>query len=140
MAAPKGFEGGNWVGPSVIDHATPSMACSCDEIFGPVLTIVRVKNLAEAMEIENKNPYGNATSVFTSSGAVARHVAERASSGMIGVNVGVPVPREPFSFGGTKLSKFGHGDITGPSAVEFWTDLKKITSKWAAQVDATWMS
>jgi malonate-semialdehyde dehydrogenase (acetylating)/methylmalonate-semialdehyde dehydrogenase len=59
---------------------------------------------------------------------------------MIGVNIGVPVPREPFSFGGTKRSKFGHGDITGPAAVDFWTDLKKITTKWAAQSDATWMS
>jgi len=71
---------------------------------------------------------------------LARYVAERASTGMIGVNIGVPVPREPFSFGGTKHSKFGHGDITGRPALEFWTDLKKITTKWALQPDATWMS
>ncbi len=85
-------------------------------------------------------PYGNATSVFTSSGAVARYVAERAASGMIGVNVGVPVPRDPFSFGGTKDSRFGHGDITGPGALELWSQLKKITTRWAPSPDATWMS
>ena len=137
---PKGFEGGNWIGPSIIDHATPSMGCSCDEIFGPVLTIVRVKNLAEAMELENKNPFGNATSVFTSSGAVARYVTSNATNGMIGINIGVPVPREPFSFGGTKESKFGQGDITGKSSLDFWSNLKKVTTKWQHQADATWMS
>ena len=97
-------------------------------------------HLFDAFGIEQDNPYGNATSIFTQSGAAARLSIERATSGMIGVNIGVPVPREPFSFGGTKQSKFGHGDITGPAAVEFWTDLKKITTKWAAQTDATWMS
>jgi malonate-semialdehyde dehydrogenase (acetylating)/methylmalonate-semialdehyde dehydrogenase len=99
-----------------------------------------VPTLEAALALEHGNTYGNATSVFTSSGAVARAVAERSSSGMIGVNVGVPVPREPFGFGGTKRSKFGHGDITGPDAVDFWTDLKKITVKWMLQTDATWMS
>ena len=74
------------------------------------------------------------------SGAVARHVSERATSGMIGVNVGVPVPREPFSFGGTKSSRFGHGDITGMGGVELWTQSKKVTTKWAQAPDGTWMS
>ena len=77
--------------------------------------------------------------MFTSSGAVARHVADRATSGMFGINVGVPVPREPFSFGGTKASRFGAGDITGRQGVEHWTWLKKITTKWQLQSDATWM-
>ncbi|MEO8183222.1 MAG: aldehyde dehydrogenase family protein, partial [Deltaproteobacteria bacterium] len=139
-AVPSTYAGGNWLGPTILDRVTVDMDCAKEELFGPVLSVLRVPTLEAALAIERSNPYGNATSVFTSSGAVARHVAERASSGMIGVNVGVPVPREPFSFGGTKLSKFGHGDITGPSAVEFWTDRKKITSKWAAQLDATWMS
>lgn len=138
--APTGYEGGHWIGPTIIDHAAPSMGCSCDEIFGPVLTIVRVKNLAEAMELENANPYGNATSVFTSSGAVARYVASHASNGMIGINIGVPVPREPFSFGGTKDSKFGQGDITGRSSLDFWSQLKKVTTKWQGQTDSSWMS
>ena len=137
---PSAYRGGNWLGPTILDRVTPEMECAKEELFGPVLAVLRVPTLEAALAIERSNPYGNATSVFTSSGAVARHVAERASSGMIGVNVGVPVPREPFSFGGTKLSKFGHGDITGPSAVDFWSDRKKITSKWAAQLDATWMS
>lgn len=137
---PSGCEGGNWLGPTVLDEARPDMACAQTELFGPVLTVLRVHTLDEALALEQKNPYGNATSIFTSSGAVARYVSERSQSGMIGVNVGVPVPREPFSFGGTRSSKFGHGDITGPSAVEFWSNLKKITTKWALQPDATWMS
>lgn len=138
--APEGCEGGNWLGPTVIDHASPEMECVKTELFGPVLTIVRVRTLDEALALERASPYGNATSVFTTSGAVARYVSEHVSSGMVGVNVGVPVPREPFSFGGTRDSKFGHGDITGPAGVEFWTNLKKITTKWALQPDATWMS
>jgi malonate-semialdehyde dehydrogenase (acetylating)/methylmalonate-semialdehyde dehydrogenase len=137
---PSQYAGGNWLGPTILDHVTPAMDCAQRELFGPVLSVIRVPSLERALSIEQDNPYGNATSIFTSSGAAARLLGERATSGMIGVNIGVPVPREPFSFGGTKQSKFGHGDITGPAAVDFWTDLKKITSKWAAQSDATWMS
>ena len=138
--APKGYEGGSWLAPTVIDRAQPEMDCAREELFGPVLTVLRVPTLDAALALEGQSPYGNATSVFTTSAAVARYVAERASTGMIGVNIGVPVPREPFSFGGTKQSKFGHGDITGRPAVQFWTDLKKITTKWALQPDAGWMS
>jgi malonate-semialdehyde dehydrogenase (acetylating)/methylmalonate-semialdehyde dehydrogenase len=92
------------------------------------------------MEIENANPYGNACSVFTSSGALAERIIQSAKAGMIGVNIGVPVPREPFSFGGINSSKFGHGDITGVHSLNFWTDIKKITTKWETQTDQTWMS
>lgn len=134
------YAGGNWLAPTILDRVSPAMHCAREELFGPVLSVIRVPTLEAALAIEASNPYGNATSIFTSSGAAARYVTERATSGMIGVNVGVPVPREPFSFGGTKQSKFGHGDITGPAAVDFWTDLKKVTTKWAAQEDATWMS
>ncbi len=137
---PKGYEAGNWIAPTVIDRAAPQMECAQQEIFGPVLTIVRVKNLAEAMALESQNEFGNATSVFTTSGAVARYVADRATTGMIGVNIGVPVPREPFSFGGTKASKFGQGDMTGASVLDFWSDLKKVTTKWSMQADHNWMS
>jgi malonate-semialdehyde dehydrogenase (acetylating)/methylmalonate-semialdehyde dehydrogenase len=137
---PSEYAGGNWLGPTILDHVTPGMDCARRELFGPVLSVIRVPSLEQALSIEQENPYGNATSIFTSSGAAARLLSERATSGMIGVNIGVPVPREPFSFGGTKQSKFGHGDITGPAAVDFWTDLKKITTKWAVQSDATWMS
>jgi malonate-semialdehyde dehydrogenase (acetylating)/methylmalonate-semialdehyde dehydrogenase len=138
--APAGYEGGNWLAPTVIDHVRPDMECATTELFGPLLTAIRVNTLDEALAIERASRYGNATSIFTQSGSVARFVAARASNGMVGVNVGVPVPRDPFSFGGTKDSRFGHGDITGRAAVEFWSNLKKITTKWAAQKDASWMS
>ncbi len=137
---PTGYEGGFWVGPTIIDGAKPDQQCATDEIFGPVLTIVRVPTLPQALCLEHGNRYGNATSIFTTNGAVARYVAESASSGMIGINVGVPVPREPFSFGGTKESKFGQGDITGEGVLDFWTQKKKITIKWEMQRDLNWMS
>ncbi len=140
FAAPKGYEGGNWIGPTIIDQATIDMDCARAEIFGPLITIVRTETLPQAICLEHGNQYGNATSIFTTSGASARYVSDNASAGMIGINIGVPVPREPFSFGGTKTSKYGHGDITGVSAVELWTHRKKITSKWSIQRDATWMS
>ena len=140
VPAPQGYEGGHWIAPTLIDRAKYGMACTKKELFGPIMTIVRVKNLDEAMELERQGEYGNATSVFTTKGAVARYVAEHATSGMIGVNVGVPVPREPFSFGGTKHSRFGGGDITGKAGVEHWSYLKKITSKWELSRDNSWMS
>ena len=140
VKSPAGYEGGNWLGPTILDNAKPTMESACVELFGPVLTIVRVKTLDEALAFERKSSYGNAISVFTTSGAVARYVADRASSGMVGINIGVPVPREPFSFGGTKDSKFGTGDITGAGGVELWSNRKKITAKWALQADKNWMS
>ncbi len=136
---PAGYEKGFWLGPTMIE-TKPGTEAATTEIFGPVLTIVRVKTLAEAMALEHASPYGNATSVFTSSGSVADYVARETTAGMIGINIGVPVPREPFSFGGTKDSKFGHGEITGDGALDFWSDRKKITTKWALASDNNWMS
>ncbi len=135
-----GDAGGFWVGPTVLDHVTVDMPAGCEEIFGPVLSIVRVPNLDTAIRIENNNPYGNASSVYTTSGDVARRVMGMAEAGMCGVNVGVPVPREPFGFGGWNDSKFGEGDITGWDGFRFWTRQRKVTMKWALQKDATWMS
>jgi malonate-semialdehyde dehydrogenase (acetylating)/methylmalonate-semialdehyde dehydrogenase len=135
-----GKEHGFYVGPTVIDHVTPNMSVATDEIFGPVLSIIRVNDLEEALAIENANPYGNAAAVFTQSGGMAKHVIERANAGMIGVNIGVPVPREPFSFGGWNDSKFGVGDLTGKSSIQFWTKLKKITTKWNPEAKTNWMS
>ena len=132
--------GGHYIGPCVIDHATPDHEASCEEIFGPTLTIIRCKTLDEAMAIENGNPYGNAAAVYTSSGLVAQEFAHRAAAGMVGVNIGVPVPREPFAFGGWHDSSFGEGDITGPGSIDFWTRMKKITTKWSAQKQTNWMS
>ena len=135
-----GKEGGFYVGATIIDHVTTDMSVAREEIFGPVISIIRAKNLDEAIEIENGSNYGNAAAVFTQSGGLAKQVMERASAGMIGVNIGVPVPREPFSFGGWNESKFGVGDITGRSSIEFWTQNKKTTSKWNPEAQTNWMS
>jgi malonate-semialdehyde dehydrogenase (acetylating)/methylmalonate-semialdehyde dehydrogenase len=135
-----GHEQGYYLGPTIIDHVTPDMKIAKEEVFGPVLVIIRSKDVDEALAIENANPYGNAASVFTESGGIARRVMERASAGMVGVNVGVPVPREPFSFGGWNESKFGVGDITGRGSIEFWTRSKKMTTKWNREAGVNWMS
>ena len=135
-----GREGGYYLGPTIIDHVTPDMRIAQEEVFGPVLVIIRAPDVDGALEIENASPYGNAASVFTESGGVARHVMERASAGMVGVNVGVPVPREPFSFGGWNESRFGVGDITGRGSIEFWTQAKKMTTKWNREAGVNWMS
>ena len=135
-----GKENGTYIGATVIDFVTPEMSVAREEIFGPVISIMRTKTVDEALAIENANPYGNAASVFTQNGGMARYIIDRASAGMIGVNVGVPVPREPFSFGGWNESKFGVGDITGKSSIEFWTKLKKSTTKWNQEAGVNWMS
>lgn len=135
-----GKENGFYVGPTIIDHATADMRVAREEIFGPVLTIVRVKTIDEALAIENANPYGNACSVFTQSGGLANYVTENASAGMCGVNIGVPVPREPFGFGGWNESRFGSGDITGKSSIIFFTKEKKTTTKWNQEAGVNWMS
>ncbi|MFN3202186.1 MAG: CoA-acylating methylmalonate-semialdehyde dehydrogenase [Bradymonadia bacterium] len=131
---------GNWVGPTILDNVTPDMPASCEEIFGPVLSIIRVNTLDEAIAIENSSPYGNAAAIFTTNGGAARYAIERFSAGMCGVNIGVPVPREPFAFGGWNDSKFGNGDMTGYDGFRFWTRPRKVTSRWEVAKDATWMS
>jgi malonate-semialdehyde dehydrogenase (acetylating)/methylmalonate-semialdehyde dehydrogenase len=135
-----GKEGGYYVGTTVIDHVTPDMTIAKEEVFGPVISIIRAKDVDEAIAIENSSNYGNAAAVFTQSGGMAKYVMENASAGMIGVNIGVPVPREPFSFGGWNESKFGTCDITGKSSIEFWTKLKKTTIKWNPEAKTNWMS
>jgi malonate-semialdehyde dehydrogenase (acetylating)/methylmalonate-semialdehyde dehydrogenase len=136
----EGKDGGYYVGPTIIDHVTSDMSVASEEIFGPVISIIRAKDLDEAIKIENSSKYGNAAAVFTQNGGLAKQVIDRASAGMIGVNVGVPVPREPFPFGGWNESKFGVGDITGRSSIEFWTQNKKSTVKWASKAKTNWMS
>ncbi len=139
-AVVKGKEKGTYVGPTVIDFVKADMAVAKEEIFGPVISILRTNTVDEALAIENANPYGNAASVYTQNGGIARYVTDRASAGMVGVNVGVPVPREPFSFGGWNESRFGVGDITGKSSIGFWTKLKKTTTKWNPESGINWMS
>ncbi len=136
----KGTEEGFWFGPTVLDGVRPEMPAGREEIFGPILSIIRVSNIEEALHIENANPYGNASAVYTTSGDVANRIMGAAEAGMCGVNVGVPVPREPFGFGGWNDSCFGQGNLTGWDGFRFWTRQRKITRKWALQKDATWMS
>jgi malonate-semialdehyde dehydrogenase (acetylating) / methylmalonate-semialdehyde dehydrogenase len=136
----KGREKGYFVGPTLIDYVRPEMRIAQEEVFGPVMTIIRTKDVDEAIDVQRRSKYGNAASIFTESGGVARYVMERASAGMVGVNVGVPVPREPFGFGGWNESRFGVGDITGKSSIEFWTKSKKMTTKWNKEAGTNWMS
>ncbi|NRA40450.1 MAG: CoA-acylating methylmalonate-semialdehyde dehydrogenase [Planctomycetes bacterium] len=135
-----GSENGYYVGPCIIDNVQAGDEAICDEIFGPVLSIIRVKTLDEAIAIENASSFGNAAAIYTNNGGSARYFEQHASAGMIGVNIGVPVPREPFSFGGWNDSRFGIGDITGEDGMRFWTQTKKITVKWSAQSNSNWMS
>ncbi|MGC4234898.1 MAG: CoA-acylating methylmalonate-semialdehyde dehydrogenase, partial [Niabella sp.] len=134
------MENGTYVNPTIIDGVQPTNECACDEIFGPVLTVLRVNTLEEALQIENGNPYGNAAAIFTTNGGTARYFSDNTNAGMIGINIGVPVPREPFSFGGWNQSRYGYGDITGAEAIRFWTNLKKVTQKWTSNAPKNWMS
>jgi malonate-semialdehyde dehydrogenase (acetylating)/methylmalonate-semialdehyde dehydrogenase len=133
-------QGGFWLGPSVLTIKPDQHYLSQTELFGPILSHIPCPDISSAIAQQQRSPYGNAVGILTSSGPLAEHIIRHSHAGMIGVNVGVPVPREPFSFGGVGASKIGHGDITGESAVNFWTDLIKITKKWAPQKDKNWMN
>ncbi|MEV7395826.1 CoA-acylating methylmalonate-semialdehyde dehydrogenase [Aeromicrobium sp. NPDC092404] len=126
----EGHENGFFVGPTLLDQVTTDMSVYTDEIFGPVLTVLRVPTLDAAIELINSNPYGNGTAVFTSSGEVARTFQRRVHVGMIGINVPVPVPMAFHSFGGWKDSLFGDHHIHGPEGVRFNTQAKVVTTRW----------
>ncbi len=132
-------EGGFYIGPSIIEWKTPQEMHDY-EVFGPVLEVLRVGSLSEALAIQNASPYGNAASIFTKDGRVAQDAIDGFTAGMLGVNIGIPVPRDPFSFGGIKFSKFGHGDITGKLSLDFWSNTIKITRKWNVDHKRDWMS
>jgi malonate-semialdehyde dehydrogenase (acetylating)/methylmalonate-semialdehyde dehydrogenase len=125
-----GREGGFFVGPTVIDRVTTEMDAYKEEIFGPVLSVMRVKTVDEAIALINSNPYGNGTAIFTSSGDAARRFARGVDVGMIGVNVPVPVPMAFYSFGGWKDSLVGDKHVHGPEGVSFYTRAKVVTSRW----------
>lgn len=125
-----GHEDGFFVGPTVIDHVTTSMDVYTQEIFGPVLSVVRAESVDEAIAIINANPYGNGTAIFTSSGEAARRFQRGVNVGMIGINVPVPVPMAYYSFGGWKDSLFGQSHIHGPEGVAFYTRAKVVTARW----------
>ncbi len=125
-----GFENGFFVGPTVIDRVDTSMDVYTNEIFGPVLSVVRVDDVDAAIDLINANPYGNGTAVFTNSGAAARRFVRGVHVGMVGVNVPVPVPMAFHSFGGWKDSLFGEHHVHGPEGVEFYTRAKVVTQRW----------
>ncbi len=121
---------GNFVGPTLFDHVTPDMALYQEEIFGPVLLLVRAKDIDEAIAFINENPYGNGTSIFTGSGAAARKFQYEIEVGQVGINVPIPVPLPFFSFTGWKGSFYGDQHAYGKQAVRFYTKTKTITSRW----------
>ncbi len=125
-----GFEDGFWVGPTVIDEVSTEMDVYTQEIFGPVLSVVRTDSVDEAIALINANPYGNGTAIFTSSGESARRFQRGVHVGMIGINVPVPVPMAYYSFGGWKDSLFGQSHIHGPEGVNFYTRAKVVTARW----------
>ena len=121
---------GFFFGPSLIDHVRPEMRCYRDEIFGPVLCVVRVATYDEAVAVINANPYGNGVAVFTRDGNAARRFTRDVTVGMIGVNVPIPVPVASYSFGGWKDSLFGHAHMYGPEGFAFFTRGKVVTTRW----------
>jgi malonate-semialdehyde dehydrogenase (acetylating)/methylmalonate-semialdehyde dehydrogenase len=125
-----GAAGGFWLGPSLLDRVTPGMSCYADEIFGPVLSVVRADSYAAALDVVNANPYGNGTAIFTNDGGAARRFTHEVEVGMVGVNVPIPVPMAFYSFGGWKASLFGDTHVHGTEGVHFYTRGKAVTSRW----------
>jgi malonate-semialdehyde dehydrogenase (acetylating)/methylmalonate-semialdehyde dehydrogenase len=121
---------GFFLGPSLIDNVRPGMRCYDQEIFGPVLSVVRVSTYAEGLRMINENPYGNGTAIFTQNGGAARQFQFDVEVGMVGVNVPIPVPVSYYSFGGWKSSLFGDLHMYGPEGVQFYTRAKVVTSRW----------
>jgi malonate-semialdehyde dehydrogenase (acetylating)/methylmalonate-semialdehyde dehydrogenase len=134
LAVP-GFEKGFFVGPTIFDNVTEDMAIGRDEIFGPVLAIKRVADFEEGITIMNKNRFANGSCIFTESGYYAREFARRTHAGMVGVNVGIPVPVSYFPFAGHKDSFFGESHVFGQDGIRFFTETKVVTSRWFTEAD-----
>jgi malonate-semialdehyde dehydrogenase (acetylating)/methylmalonate-semialdehyde dehydrogenase len=132
-----GYEDGFFVGPTVIDEVSPDMDVYREEVFGPVLVVLRADTLEQAIELINANPYGNGTAVFTSSGEAARTFQRGVNVGMVGINVPIPVPMAYYSFGGWKDSLFGDKHVHGPEGVAFYTRAKVVTARWPRVEHAT---
>jgi len=129
-ASVDGYEGGYFMGPTVFDHVTPDMACGRQEVFGPVLYVKRVGSFDEGVELINSSEFANGASIFTQSGYYAREFARRIDAGMVGVNVGIPVPISVFPFSGHKKSFFGDLHVMGSDGIRFYTETKAVTSYW----------
>jgi malonate-semialdehyde dehydrogenase (acetylating)/methylmalonate-semialdehyde dehydrogenase len=125
-----GYENGYFLGPTLFDNVTTDMSIYTDEIFGPVLSTVRMEHFEEAIQLINENPYGNGTAVFTNDGGAARKFQNEIQVGMVGINVPIPVPLSFYSFGGWKDSIFGSHAIYGPEGVHFYTRQKVVISRW----------
>ena len=132
LAVP-GHEDGFWVGPTLFDRVTPEMSIYRDEIFGPVLVLLRAETFEDALELVNSNPYGNGSAIFTADGRTAREFEQRVQTGMVGVNVPIPVPMAYYSFGGWKQSLFGDLHVHGREGVLFYTRGKVVTERWPDQ-------
>ena len=128
--APNGREDGFWLGPTLLDHVSTDMSVYTDEIFGPVLSVIRVESYDTALELINANPYGNGTAIFTNDGGAARRFQNEVQVGMVGINVPIPVPMAYYSFGGWKNSLFGDTHAHGTEGVHFFTRGKTVTSRW----------
>jgi len=126
----QGYENGYFLGPTLFDNVTKDMTIYKEEIFGPVLSVVRAQNYEEAINLVNNNQFGNGTSVYTSDGEIARHFTTNSKIGMVGINVPIPVPMAFHSFGGWKQSLFGAHSMHGTEGINFYTKLKTITSRW----------
>ena len=125
-AAPGGF----FVGPTVLDHVRPEMATMKEEVFGPVLNVVRMEDLDAAIDLANASPYGNGAAIFTRSGKAAREFRHRIQAGMVGINIGVPAPLAFFPFSGWHASFFGDLHLQGRESVAFYTQQKVTTTRW----------
>src|SRR5699024_11175307 len=130
----EGHENGFYVGPTIFDHATKDMSIYLDEIFGPVLTVVRADDFDEALALPSENQYGNGVAIFTRDGDSAREFTRRVEVGMVGINVPIPVPIAYYSFGGWKASGFGDLNQHGTDAFKFVTKTKTVTSRWPSGV------
>jgi malonate-semialdehyde dehydrogenase (acetylating)/methylmalonate-semialdehyde dehydrogenase len=133
----QGYENGFFLGGTLLDHAKPGHKSYTDEIFGPVMQIVRAKNFDEAVALPSNHQYGNGVSIFTRNGAAAREFAARVNVGMVGVNVPIPVPVAYHTFGGWKRSGFGDTNQHGPEGVRFWTKIKTVTQRWPEDVQGS---
>jgi malonate-semialdehyde dehydrogenase (acetylating)/methylmalonate-semialdehyde dehydrogenase len=122
--------GGFYVGPSFFDHVTPQMASYREEIFGPVLQMVRAETFEDAIALPSRHQYGNGVALYTRNGQAAREFAARVQVGMVGINVPIPVPVAYHTFGGWKRSAFGDHNQHGPEGVRFWTKVKTVTQRW----------
>src|SRR3990172_3629092 len=128
-----GCEDGYFLGATLFDQVKPEMSIYRDEIFGPVLVVLRARTLEEAIAIVNANPYGNGTAIFTASGGAARRFEDEVQVGMVGINVAIPVPVAFYSFGGWKNSLFGDLHVHGTEGIKFYTRTKAITTRWPHQ-------